>query len=53
MVTSKEYFLSDEATENATKFGFEDYSTLLESIIQDPDLKTPFTIAIYGEVGKW
>ena len=48
----KEPLISDEATDNAIEFGFEDYSTLLSTIIRDPSLKTPFTIAIYGAWGS-
>ncbi|HML01871.1 MAG TPA: P-loop NTPase fold protein [Candidatus Bathyarchaeia archaeon] len=44
--------LPDEATENATKFGFDDYSTLLASIIRDRNLQTPFTIAVHGDWGS-
>jgi len=44
--------LPDEAIENATKFGFDDYSTLFASIIQDKNLQTPFTIAIHGDWGS-
>jgi predicted KAP-like P-loop ATPase len=44
--------LPDEAIENAVKFGFEDYSTLLASIIRDQNLQTPFTIAVHGDWGS-
>lgn len=52
MVILKEPLLSDEATDNATKFGFKDYSELLNTIIRDSNLKTPFVIAIYGAWGS-
>ncbi len=44
--------LPDEAIDNATKFGFDDYSTALGSIIMDENLQTPFTIAIHGDWGS-
>ena len=44
--------LPDEAIDNATKFGFDDYSTALASIIKDKNLQTPFTIAIHGDWGS-
>jgi hypothetical protein len=44
--------LPDEAIDDATKFGFDDYSTLLTSVIQDQNLQTPFTIAIHGDWGS-
>ena len=44
--------LPDEAIDNATKFGFADYSVLLSDVIRDENLKTPFTIAIHGNWGS-
>ena len=52
MNNSNESLLPDEATENATKFGFDDYSTLFASIIRDKNLQTPFTIAVHGDWGS-
>jgi len=50
-MTMKEPLLSDEIEKNPD-FGFKDYSTLLTTIIRDPNLQTPFTIAIYGKWGS-
>lgn len=44
--------IEDEATPDARKFGFDDYAASLASIIADPNLKTPFTISVYGEWGS-
>jgi hypothetical protein len=44
--------LPDEEIDNATKFGFDDYSTALASITADKNLQTPFTIAIHGDWGS-
>jgi predicted KAP-like P-loop ATPase len=52
MSNTNESLLPDEAIENATKFGFDDYSTLLASIIRDENLQTPFTIAVHGDWGS-
>lgn len=52
MSVSSESLLPDEATDSATKFGFDDYSTLIASIIRDQNLQTPFTIAIQGDWGS-
>jgi Cdc6-like AAA superfamily ATPase len=51
-MSSNKSMLPDEAEENATKFGFDDYSALIASVIKDKELQTPFTIAIYGEWGS-
>ena len=51
MTNLKEPLLSDEVEKNPD-FGFNDYSTLLATIIRDPNLKTPFTIAVYGNWGS-
>jgi len=52
MSAPSESLLPDEATENSTKFGFDDYSTLLASIIRGQSLQTPFTIAVHGDWGS-
>lgn len=44
--------LLDEAIDDATKFGFDDYSTALASIIKSKNLQSPFTIAIHGDWGS-
>ena len=44
--------LLDEAIDDATKFGFDNYSTALASIIKSKNLQTPFTIAIHGDWGS-
>ncbi|MCJ7560188.1 KAP family NTPase [Candidatus Bathyarchaeota archaeon] len=44
--------LPDEESDNATKFGFDDYSVALASIITSKSLQTPFTIAIHGDWGS-
>ena len=50
-ITQRSTLLPDEAINNAEKFGFQDYSQLLAVMITDPNLKTPFTIAIHGSWG--
>lgn len=44
--------LPDEPIDNATKFGFDSYSSALASTIKSKSLKTPFTIAIHGDWGS-
>lgn len=44
--------LLDEAIDDATKFGFDNYSAALASIIKSKNLQTPFTIAIHGDWGS-
>jgi len=44
--------LLDEAIDDATKFGFDNYSTALASIIKSKNFQTPFTIAIHGDWGS-
>jgi len=44
--------IPDEEIDDAKKFGFDDYSTALASIIEDENLQTPFTIAIHGDWGS-
>jgi tetratricopeptide (TPR) repeat protein len=44
--------LPDEPIDNATRFRFDEYSKVLSSIINDPNLQTPFNISIYGEWGS-
>ena len=45
-------FLPDEEIQSNVKFGFDDYSEALASIVADKNLQTPFTIAIHGEWGS-
>ncbi len=51
-VTTTNVLFPDKEIDNATKFGFDDYSKALASIIADKDLQTPFTIAIHGDWGS-
>jgi GTPase SAR1 family protein len=50
--TSYGSLLPDEEICDATKFGFDDYSKALASIVADKNLQTPFAIAIHGEWGS-
>lgn len=45
-------FLPDEPIDNANRFGFGVYSKALCSLIKNPELETPFTIAIHGDWGS-
>ena len=42
MSVTNDSLLPDEATDHASKFGFDDYSTLLSSIIRDQKLRYSF-----------
>jgi hypothetical protein len=44
--------LPDEPIDNATRFGFDDYSKALATIIKSKELQTPFTIAVHGDWGS-
>jgi hypothetical protein len=52
MSVSNRCLLQDKATPHALKFGFDDFANSLVSIIEDSNLETPFTIAVYGEWGS-
>jgi len=45
-------FLQDQEKDDASYFGFDTFSDALVATASEPSLRTPFTIATYGDWGS-